>query len=168
MKYWAILFGVFFIGVGSAFGATNDEVFAHAQNAYQSKNVKALTEDVKQLTEQNYLLAPYADYWLMLITLSNSDKDLVKEFLYRYPDYPFTDRVRVEWLKSLGKRQDWDSFFEELPNLKREDIAVNCYALEGRARKGDVLALTEGKVLWMTSDRAAGKIKTGERFCRYL
>jgi len=28
---------------------------------------------------------------------------------------------------------------------------VNCYALEGRARKGDVLALTEGKVLWMTS-----------------
>ena len=151
MKHWAILLSVCFFAVGYAFGATNEEVFAHAQNAYQSKNVKALTEDLKQLTEQNYLLAPYADYWLMLITLSNSDKDLVKEFLFRYPDYPFTDRVRVEWLKSLGKRQDWDSFFEELPNLKREDIAVNCYALEGRARKGDVLALTEGKVLWMTS-----------------
>jgi soluble lytic murein transglycosylase len=35
--------------------------------------------------------------------------------------------------------------------LHREDIAVNCYTLEGRAKKGDVIALTEGKALWMSS-----------------
>ena len=151
MKYWAILFSMLVIGPSSAFGMTNDEVLAHAQNAYQSKNVKALAEDARQLSAQNYLLAPYADYWLMLITLSTSEKTLVKDFLAHYPDYPFTDRVRAEWLKSLAKRQDWDEFFGELPNLNREDIAVSCYTLEGRAKKGDVIALTEGKVLWMTS-----------------
>ena len=151
MKYWAILFSMLVIGPSSAFGMTNDEVLAHAQNAYQSKNVKALAEDARQLSAQNYLLAPYADYWLMLITLSTSEKALVKDFLAHYPDYPFTDRVRAEWLKSLAKRQDWDEFFGELPNLNREDIAVSCYTLEGRAKKGDVIALTEGKVLWMTS-----------------
>jgi soluble lytic murein transglycosylase len=114
MKYWAILLSMLVIGPSSAFGMTNDEVFAHAQNAYQSKNVKALAEDARQLSAQNYLLAPYADYWLMLITLSTSEKTLVKDFLAHYPDYPFTDRVRAEWLKSLAKRQDWDEFFGEL------------------------------------------------------
>jgi soluble lytic murein transglycosylase len=110
-----------------------------------------LAEDASQLHAQNYILAPYADYWLMLITLSTSDKAVVREFLSQYADYPFADRVRGEWLKSLGKRQDWDTFFDELASFKREDLAVTCYVLEGRAKKGDVIALTEGKALWMST-----------------
>jgi len=130
---------------------TVDQTFAHAQNAYQTKNAKALAEDASQLHSQNYILASYADYWLMLITLTSSDKAMVRDFLSQYSDYPFAERVRVEWLKILGKRQNWDDFFEELPNLKHEDSAVSCYTLEGRAKKGDVIALTEGKTLWMSA-----------------
>ena len=128
-----------------------DQTFARAQNAYQSKNVKVLAEDASQLHLQNYILAPYADYWMMLLTLSSSEKTVVRDFLTQYADYPFADRVRGEWLKSLGKRQDWDAFFDELPNFKRDDLAVSCYVLEGRAKSGDVIALTEGKSLWMST-----------------
>lgn len=151
MKSWVILFSTFFFGASPVWAMSADETFAHAQNAYQSKNVKALAEDASQLHAQNYPLAAYADYWLMIITLANSDKMAVRDFLSQYADYPFADRVRGEWLKSLAKRQDWDSFFEEHANYKREDIAVSCYALEGRAKKGDLIALTEGKALWMTA-----------------
>ena len=147
MKHWTLILSLVLFGVSPAWGLSADQTFAHAQNAYQSKNVKVLAEDASQLHGQNYILAPYADYWLMLITLSTSDKAVVREFLSQYADYPFADRVRGEWLKSLGKRQDWDTFFDELASFKREDLAVSCYVLEGRAKKGDVIALTEGKAL---------------------
>jgi soluble lytic murein transglycosylase len=151
MKHWTIIFSAILFGASTAWGMSADQTFAHAQNSYQSKNAKALAEDASQLHSQNYILAPYADYWLMLITLSTADKAVVRDFLSQYADYPFADRVRGEWLKSIGKRQDWDTFFDELPNFKREDLAVSCYALEGRAKRGDVIALTEGKVLWMST-----------------
>ena len=151
MKHWTLIFSLVLFGVSPAWGLSADQTFAHAQNAYQSKNVKVLAEDASQLHAQNYILAPYADYWLMLITLSTSDKAVVREFLSQYADYPFADRVRGEWLKSLGKRQDWDTFFDELASFKREDLAVSCYVLEGRVKKGDAIALTEGKALWMST-----------------
>jgi len=152
MKHWTILLSAFLFVSSPAWGMNADQTFAHAQNAYQSKNVKALADDASQLHAQNYILAPYVDYWLMLITLSTSDKSVVRDFLSQYADYPFADRVRGEWLKSLGKRQDWDVFFDELASFKREDLAVSCYVLEGRAKKGDVIALTEGKALWMSAN----------------
>ena len=152
MKHRTILLSAFLFVSSPALGMNADQTFAHAQNAYQSKNVKALADDASQLHAQNYILAPYVDYWLMLITLSTSDKTAVRDFLSQYADYPFADRVRGEWLKSLGKRQDWDVFFDELASFKREDLAVSCYVLEGRAKKGDVIALTEGKALWMSAN----------------
>ena len=152
MKHWTILLSAFLFVSSPALGMNADQTFAHAQNAYQSKNVKALADDASQLHAQNYILAPYVDYWLMLITLSTIDKTAVRDFLSQYADYPFADRVRGEWLKSLGKRQDWDVFFDELASFKREDLAVSCYVLEGRAKKGDVIALTEGKALWMSAN----------------
>ena len=151
MKHWTILLSVCLFGANPAWAMSADETFTHAQTAYQTKNVKALADDASQLRAQNYLLAPYADYWLMLITLATADKTVVRDFLSQYADYPFADRVRGEWLKSLGKAQDWATFFDELPNFKREDTAVSCYALEGRAKNGDLIALTEGKALWMTT-----------------
>lgn len=151
MKHWAILFTVFFFATPPAWGMSAEQTFAHAQNAYQTKNVKTLTEDASQLHAQNYLLAPYADYWLMLLTLSNSDDVAVRNFLAQYAQYPFADKVRGEWLKSLARRQDWGTFFSELTDFKRDDLAIVCYALEGRSKKGDLIALTEGKALWMST-----------------
>ena len=151
MKHWTLILSLVLFGASPAWGMSADQTFNHAQNAYQSKNAKALAEDASQLHAQKYVLAPYADYWLMLITLSTADKAVVRDFLSQYAEYPFADRVRGEWLKSLAKCQDWEGFFEELPNFRREDLAVSCYVLEGRAKKEDVFALTEGKSLWMSS-----------------
>ena len=83
----------------------NDDAFASAQKAYDKKNEAALAADLRELQANNYILAPYADYWLMLLRLSQASNDSVVDFLNRYADYPFADRVRGEWLKQLGKRQ---------------------------------------------------------------
>lgn len=151
MKHWALILSLVLFGASPAWGMSADQTFAHAQNAYQSKNVKVLAEDASQLHAQNYILAAYADYWLMLIKLSTSDKAVVRDFLSQYADYPFAEGVRGEWLKSLGKHGDWDTFFDELPKHKGEDLAISCYVLEGRATKGDMIALTDGRALWMST-----------------
>ena len=135
----------------SSWAQSNDAVFASAQNAYKKQNELALEQDVRELQANNYILAPYADYWLMLLRLSQASNDSVRDFLQKYADFPFADRVRGEWLKKLGKRQDWDTFFNELPELRREDAAVSCYAYEGRAQQGDTVALAEAKPLWLTA-----------------
>lgn len=131
---------------------STDEVFADARDAYKNRDEQALASDFQQLQGQGYVLAPYADYWLMLLRLSQADNDSVRDFLNRYAELPFADRLRGEWLKALGKRQDWETFFSEQPNFQRDDAAVTCYSLDGRAQQGDADALTLGKPLWLVAD----------------
>lgn len=127
---------------------SNDELFAGARDAYKNRDDLALADYTRQLQEQNYILAPYADYWLALLRLSQADNQTVQAFLERYPDLPFADRVRGEWLKQLGKRGDWQTFVDEYLHYQRDDPAVSCYAIEARASMGENDALANGKSLW--------------------
>ncbi len=131
-----------------------DEVFVAARRAYDKKDVIALADNLKQLQEEHYALAPYADYWLMLLQLDQADNVTVAAFMEKYNDYLFIDRLRGEWLKVLAKRQNWTAFFAELPNFKRDDAAVNCYAADGRWQSSDnltkdIATLEHAMNLWL-------------------
>lgn len=147
-----ILFGFASVSV-PAFAMSDQALFQHARESYNAKNETALADDVAELNQQQYLLAPYADYWLMLLKLDKAENEEVQSFLTKYGNYPFTERLRGEWLKKLGKQQDWQVFFEHYPNYKREDTAVQCYALFGKSIAegpgADIAAQT--RTLWMTT-----------------
>ena len=135
---------------------SDDALFQHARDSYAAKNEIALAEDASQLNIQQYSLAPYADYWLMLLKLDQVEDADVVSFLSQYEDMPFTDRLRGEWLKKLGKQQSWPTFFEQYANFKREDIAVQCYALFGQLQLGNTQLFntnlaTQAKILWFTT-----------------
>ena len=133
----------------NTFAASGDAEFLQARAAYDHKNAIALSEYVQQLQNQNYNLAPYADYWLMLLNLEDADNQTVINFLNTYNEYPFADRLRGEYLKKLAKKQDWASFANEIVNYQLEDPAVACYAAESSAINGDVSSLAGAKSLWM-------------------
>jgi soluble lytic murein transglycosylase len=133
----------------TAYAATGDAEFLQARAAYDRKNAIALSEHVQALQNQNYILAPYADYWLMLLTLEDADNQTVTDFINNYSDYPFADRMRGEYLKKLGKNKDWESFSGEISNYQLEDNAVACYAAESSAVLGDASVLEGAKNLWM-------------------
>jgi soluble lytic murein transglycosylase len=134
-----------------AFALSDEALFQHARASYAAKNTIALTEDVAQLNTQQYLLAPYADYWLMLLNMDQARDEEVQNFIVRYVDMPFTDRVRGEWLKKLAKDANWGPFFDELNNFKRDDLAVQCYAMLGHTQLADADITSQAKALWMTS-----------------
>ncbi len=133
----------------------NEALFNKARDAYQAKNEPVLADALQQMQGQQYMLAPYATYWLTLLQLSNSNADISTERMQalfnQYADYPFTDRLRGEWLKQLGKRQDWKALLDEYPRFERDDVAVKCYVLQARAQSGDMQALEEGKNLWLSA-----------------
>ena len=131
------LAGLLMMACGVVFADSTDELFVAARDAYKARDERALAVDVQRLRAENYVLAPYADYWLLLLHLEQTSTPEVQDFLSRYADLPFSDRVRAEWLKQLGKRQDWAAFFDELPRLQREDAGVTCYALLGQRYPGE-------------------------------
>jgi soluble lytic murein transglycosylase len=135
--------------------ASGDAEFLQARAAYDKKNAIALSEFVLQLQNQDYILAPYADYWLMLLNLEDADNETVTDFLATYSEYPFADRLRGEYLKKLAKKQDWESFSGEIANYQLEDSAVACYAAEYSAINGDDSVLEGAKSLWLQAKEQA-------------
>lgn len=130
---------------------SDQALFQHAREAYTAKNEIALTEDVNQLNARLYLLAPYADYWRMLLRLEQAENTEIQDFLTRYAHMPFSERLRGEWLKKIGKQQDWPLFFEQSANFKREDQAVQCYALLGKNQLKGTDVSAQIKALWLTT-----------------
>jgi len=133
-----------------AYAFSDEQLFQHARESYAAKNEIALAEDASQLKAQQYILAPYAHYWLMLLRLNDADDAEVQAFLTQYADMPFADRLRGEWLKKLAKQADWETFFSEYPNFQREDLAVQCYALQGQIelKTGSSDSLDQAKTVW--------------------
>lgn len=156
LNFTVLIFGFALLASPNVDAATGDAEFLEARAAYDKKNVIALSEYVQQLQNQHYILAPYADYWLMLLNLEDADNQTVVDFINTYSDYPFADRVRGEFLKKLAKKQDWQSFANEIANYQLEDAAVACYAAEASAINGDISVLEGAKNLWMQAKEQPG------------
>ena len=155
LKRFLISLASAWILVPGAYANSGDAEFLQARAAYDKKNAIALSEYVQTLQNQNYLLAPYADYWLMLLNLEDADNQTVTDFINTYSEYPFADRLRGEYLKKLAKNQDWESFSGEISNYQLEDPAVACYAAESSAVLGDASVLEGAKSLWMQAKEQA-------------
>ena len=147
---------------------SGDEEFLQARAAYNKKNAIALSDYVQQLQNQHYILAPYADYWLMLLNLEETDNQTVTNFLNTYSEYPFADRLRGEYLKKLAKNGDWESFSGEIVNYQLEDAAVACYAAESSAILGDVSVLEGAKSLWLQAKEQASIVRVCMIGCKLL
>jgi soluble lytic murein transglycosylase len=74
----------------------------------------------------------------------------VHDFLARYPNGPLADRLRVDWLKALGKRGDWANFAIDYPPPSREDVELQCYGIQYRWQRDAAAALAAAKPLWFT------------------
>ena len=94
----------------SVYCANGDDDFLRARQAYDKKNALLLSEYAQQLNNLQYLLAPYAQYWLMMLNIKEADNQEVIDFVNQYSDFPFADKLRGELLKKLAKEGNWQAF----------------------------------------------------------
>ncbi len=126
----------------AALGQPTDADFAAARDAYRAGDSARLERLAPRL--KGHLLEPNVQYWRLRLKLDAADPAAVRAFLERYADMPLADRLRGEWLKSLGKRGAWEIFGAEYPARAAEDVELACYAAQfqlQRKREGDNPAL---------------------------
>lgn len=126
----------------------NAQLLLRARTLYQQRQLAELKSAVEKLQTEHYLLASYAHYWQILLTLNEAQDSEFEDFLKQYADSPLSEKVTAEWLKQLAKRQQWDKFFEIFQRYTQDDIAVQCAALQARNALDDSLALTQGREIW--------------------
>jgi soluble lytic murein transglycosylase len=134
---------------GSAVAAPGDDDFLGAREAFRVGNSARFEKYAAQL--KGSLLEPYINYWRLSMRLEQASPEEVRAFLAANRDSPLSERLRSEWLKVLGRREQWDLFNAELPLLAGDDIEITCYALQSRLRVNPQETLPEARPLWFVA-----------------
>jgi soluble lytic murein transglycosylase len=142
----------FLMAISTIALAGADDDFLAARDAYRNRDQKQLDKVVGKL--QGHPLAQYAEYWKIVNKIKEVDNSEFRRFLGHYPDTPLAEQLRGEWLKQLGKQQNWEVFNAEFPLLKNADPEITCYSLQARAANKDAEAIKEGRALWFNGKAA--------------
>jgi soluble lytic murein transglycosylase len=145
-----VLLGLLVTAV-TARGEPSDADFLAAKRAYERGERTTLASFAPLFS--GHLLEPYVAYWQLKLALDTAARDDVRAYWERWPDTPLADRLRVEWLKTLGNRADWATFALDYPPPSGEDTELACYGIQyARARDGES-ALDAAKPLWFTGQQ---------------
>lgn len=134
--------------VSGTLSANQDLDFIAAREAFQAGNAKRLDEYAIKL--QRHALAPYVEYFRLRIKLQATDTASIRYFLSRYDGDLIADRLRGDWLKILGKNQQWLLFGTEYPLSVNRDTELLCYYYQSRLNANENSALPEARSLWFT------------------
>ena len=129
-----------------AAGVTGDDRLLAARDAYRAGDVARLARQAAAV--RGHPLEPYVEYWQISLRLNDADAPLVRDFLSRHAGTYLADKLLGEWLKVLGKRQQWELFDADYPRLVQPDTELVCHSLQSRLRLGDSGALDEARPLW--------------------
>ncbi len=125
-----------------------DAQFLAAKRAFDRGDVRQLVQLSPDLA--GHVLEPYVTYWQLKLAIDATDPDLVRKQIAQWEGTPLGDRLRVDLLKALGKRGDWDRFGLEYSTLATDDIELACYAIQFRIQREGLAALGAAKPLWFT------------------
>ena len=148
MKQFGLSLLLFFSLAGFA-GANTQTDLEAAKEALRSRDLGKLERIADHL--QGDPMEVYPRYWLISAQLDSIGDAQVRLFLQTFPGSLLADRLRGEWLKTVGKSERWDVFAAEYPALVNVDVELECYQLRGRLARQDGDALAAAKKLWLTS-----------------
>ena len=136
------------IASSAAYGANEDEFLA-ARDAFRAGDARKLDFHARRLN--NYVLEPYVAYWQLRVRLEEATPPEVRRFMAVHADTPLANRLLADWLRQLGRTQQWDQFEVDYPLYSGEDLDIACYAIQSKLRAGNLDALAEARSLWFVS-----------------
>jgi soluble lytic murein transglycosylase len=144
----ALVWALFLFGVARPVLAQSDADFLAARAAYDRGDRARLDALAPKLS--SHVLQPYVAYWQLKLRLDTVSDDEVRSFLTRFPQTPLADKLRVDWLKALGKRGQWPTFAAEYSPPAADDVELACYGIQYRRMADGDTALAAAKPLWFT------------------
>jgi peptidoglycan lytic transglycosylase len=123
-----------------------DEAMLKAADAFRAGDPLRLQRAAAPLA--GHVLAPYLEYWRLKLRLEEVPEAEVRAFLEQQAGSYLADRLRADWLKQLGKREEWLGFEQQQPLLVQDDLEIRCYAWLARLARADDSAYEEAKAIW--------------------
>ncbi len=120
-------------GPGATPADSADSAALEAKTALADGDAERLAALAPRL--QATILEPYAQYWLASVRLHGAiaDDSAVEPFLARYPGTALADRLRADWMLTLGAKGDWAGFEAARRHLVgADDPQLTCYGLLAR------------------------------------
>ncbi len=125
-----------------------DDEFLAARDAFRVGNTARLEQAAARV--RGHPLESYVQYWQLRLRLESAEAGEVQAFLARHANTRVADLLRADWLRTLGRRGQWDAFAAERPQLVNGDVELDCLTLAHRRVGGDAEALREARVLWFS------------------
>lgn len=152
---------------------SQDDHFLAAQEAFEKGRAAQLATQAAAL--RGHVLEPYVEYWTLRLAIDELPTPTARDFLARHNGTLVAEQFRRDWLKALARKQAWDTFEAEAPNITGDDPELACLALQARWRRGDGAALEEFRRVWTSprdlpegchpiaeSEIAAGRLTAGD------
>lgn len=117
--------------------AARDEAVLEAADAFRLRDAARLGRAAA--AARGHLLEPYVDYWQLVLRLDDATREQIRAFLTRNRDAYVADRLRAEWIRQLGRRQDWAGVVAEAGGVLEDDAESGCWIMQARWRQGDAL-----------------------------
>ena len=124
-----------------------DEAVLRAYDAFRAGDPVKLQKFSGQLG--GHVLVPYLEYWRLKLRLEDVPEADVRAFLEREAGSYLAQRLRIDWLRVLGRRGDWQDFDQVLPLLEKDDLEIRCYAWLSRLARGDDSTYEEARAVWI-------------------
>ncbi|HVE49641.1 MAG TPA: transglycosylase SLT domain-containing protein [Casimicrobiaceae bacterium] len=128
--------------------ADADTDFLAAKQAYELGDARRFEAATSSLN--GYVLEPYVLAWRLKLSLDSVDPTVVRAYLARFGGTPPAEQLRVDWLRSLATKQQWDLFGQEVGATNSDDVELACHSIvHRRMREGDAV-LANAKPLWFS------------------
>ena len=128
--------------------AQSDADFLSAKVAFEKGDRAKLANLAGKL--HGHVLEPYVEYWRLKLAIDDAPPDAVRDFFGKYPDTPLAEKLRVDWLKALAKKSDWNRFALDYPPPSGEDTELGCYGIQYRRQRDGDAVLAEAKPYWFS------------------
>ena len=134
-------------GAGTA-GAAQEDDFLAARDAYRVGDLRRVDFYASRL--RGYVLEPYVAFWQLRLRLDELSASDVRTFVSTYSDAPVSRSLLGDWLKLLGRTQQWQVFDANYALYSGDDPEILCYGIQSRGRTQPD-AMLEARSLWFVA-----------------
>ncbi len=132
------------LAAGLARGSDSDVLAAY--EAFRAGDPDRLERHARAL--EGSVLEPWAQYWQLRLRLEDAQPVEVTPYLARHKGTWLAEQLRADWLRELGRREDWPLFERTLGPLVQDDLEIRCDAWHARIARGDTTAESEASAVW--------------------
>ena len=137
-----------------------------AAREYASRGDTARLEQLAA-NQGNHPLEPYVGYWLLATRVARTSEPLdmqpIRDYLQANDGTWLAERLRMDWLKRLGREGQWQIFNDEYSRVRQPDAELLCDAVSAHGAAADS-ALQAIEAQWLTlidaSDACAGPLQS--------